>query len=257
NDFSYKAFQEKKSIISNELVNDENFAQFLSRDELNTPIFGGVFPILFQNSCIGFLWIKSVNPNLEILVKHRESFDLLPILISNKIYQQETEINHEAPKLYDSSFLFHQKSYYLCNIAISMANPSVLFLIKLNIFQKTQKEVVLEKIYSILKNLLPKNAIFMEENNLLTVTFCGSNQQKTLLVAAKILDRSIKFLQIESGPPSSGEINLGISLLQEYQHDCVEAFYLQNINQAKLALKESIVAGPDQLRIFEEEEANE
>ncbi|PCJ21277.1 MAG: hypothetical protein COB02_01455 [Candidatus Cloacimonadota bacterium] len=257
NEFSFQAFSQKKSIISNQLVNDENFAQFLSRNDLNTPIYGGVFPIIFQELCIGFLWIKSESPSLEILQKHKDSFDLLPILISHKIYQQDIEINNLSPQLYDSSFLFHQKSYYLCNIARNVSNPTAIFLIKLNIFQSSQSKKIIENIFQIIENILPKHAIYIEEDNLINITFTGTEQKKTLLVAAKILDKSIKFLQIESGPPSSGEINIGISLLKDSTDSKVESFYQHNITQAKLALKESILAGPDQLRIYEAEDTNE
>lgn len=257
NNFSYKAFCEKKAIISNELANDQNFAQFLSRDDLNTPIFGGVFPIISHNSCIGFLWIKCVNPHLEVLKKHKESFELLPLLISNKIYQQEFDVSHTNPQLHESSFFFHQKAHQLTGIALNVSNPCAVFLMKLNVFRNEQKSETLKNIFSILNEQLPKHAIFMEENNLITITFSGGNQKKTLLIAAKILDRSIKYLQIESGPPSSGELNIGISLLQDNTELSTEEFYKHNINQANSALKESILAGPDQLRIFEEEEANE
>ncbi|MCO4783064.1 MAG: hypothetical protein KC646_12135 [Candidatus Cloacimonetes bacterium] len=257
NSFSFKAFNEKKPIVSNELVNDENFAQFLSRTDLNTPIFGGVFPIVVHNKCIGFLWIKCVNPHLEVLKKHQDSFDLLPLLLANKIYHLEFDPSFTNPQYYDSSFFFHQKANQLTGIALNVSNPSTVLLMKVNVFRNEQNKEALQNIFSILKSLLPKHAIFMEEANLITITFSGGNQKKTLLIAAKILDKTIKYLQIESGPPSSGELNIGISFLEDAPDLSTEEFYNHNINQAKLALKESILAGPDQLRIFEEEETNE
>jgi hypothetical protein len=242
-DFSGACLTGKQNIITNELKNDPNFGQFLSRNNPNLPIYGAVFPIGNHNPS-GFLWIRDGSQTLEFVKERSLFFETCSGMIERIFFQEGKLLSFESCNFEDCFLHFQNKSRILFAMAETQKQP---FCTALTFFKPLSREktLSLKSITSKITEILPILSTCTIENEFIYFSILGLNQKECLLLFGKIQDLLHHELFPESESAPLGESNTGFSCHVPTPSEDFSDF----LTEANEAMKTALATGPNRMRV--------
>lgn len=244
-DFSGQVYQQRTTLITNDLKADPNLGQFISPNNPNVPIYGALFALSDEDRTRALLWIREGGSGLEYIKDHFSTFEMLTDQLYKRLFQQpDLTCNSVLEALSFPQFEYYSNYYMDC--ARIQERYFNLLTVYVKFLSEDEEKKHVKKIATIIKEQLKLPASIAQEDHLFFISTMTQNKQTAMVQAAKILDKLVRYLSLQHGDEPIGEVNLG--LVSESK---LELTWHEILKRCQQTLKESLNQGANQLRVFE------